>query len=281
MKLGLISDNNVVDKAVYTAKISEYCDYNNIEEFNQLALNFHFCCGVFTDNIRDTGLQDGHMDHFKYIDVIQYDFDCGTITAECVHNTLIGVRHSILASKNNMRDKGDGKGIIERFHLFCWTSEPITDMRFYKFIVKDMAVKYNWSNDRSCCDVTRYFHKHKEVLFINDTNELDIVEYNKLYDKFKRNEQTMQFINKLKALQYNADNDPVNKFKHSKYFEVLKSLATPGPGRYGKANEVIGGMKACGVLSEDAIALFDVHTTYGTSGHYNRSNVCDRIAKWL
>ena len=49
-------------------------------------------------------------------------------------------RYIILASKNHNRDKGDGNGIIERFHVFIPVSIPITDQTFYKSCIKSFSV---------------------------------------------------------------------------------------------------------------------------------------------
>jgi hypothetical protein len=69
-----------------------------------------------------------------------------------------------MGSKNHLKDKGDGKGIIQRFHLYIELDSPIDNVEYYKFLWCKIGDTFKWDLDVSCKTPTKYAFKHPSAL---------------------------------------------------------------------------------------------------------------------
>lgn len=164
MQISIISDELVSnDKGGYLSKVSGYATIKDLEMFAKVCLKYHICCGLFFENNRN-------LDSFREIWFLQFDFDTGISHEEIINR--IGkdsVNIVIMASKNHLKDKNDGKGAIPRFHVFLPLKSPITDSDFYHYCIKYYAKKWNIPIDKQVSDATRYMFKHSKCLYINNS----------------------------------------------------------------------------------------------------------------
>lgn len=203
MKISTILEENVKDnKGGNLGQVSEVIDILGLKQFAKIALEKHICCGLFKDNIRK-------LDNFQNIWFLQYDFDNGT-DIKSVINIFSQYNMVILASKNHMVDKNDGRGIIPRFHLFLPLSTPITDYNFYSFLIKYLANENHIKIDRKAVDATRYFYKHTKLLYGKSTGKnLDWTIYKTNYEcallKEKEQNDVKENYLKIQNEKYNIN----------------------------------------------------------------------------
>lgn len=131
------------------------CD---ISAFATLCLSNVVCAGMCQNNVRNTK-------KFQSISLLQFDFDNGTTVDEVLpyvrrHN------HAIVGSANHMKDKGDGHGVLPRFHVFLELDKPITIPEIYKHMYFAVMNRGKWKPDKSCSDVVRYFYIHSTILSV-------------------------------------------------------------------------------------------------------------------
>lgn len=176
------SDSQVCDdKSGYLGKFSGRLEGNSFNEINNILLNYHTCASIFKDDYRKN-------DNFIEAHAIVFDFDSGINKLEDIKKQCMGLRHLIYASKNHLIDKNDGKGAIERFHIYFFLDKPITTIELYKFIWKRFEKHNNWTLDKSCCTPTKYFYKHKKLLGGDNTKiTLNVDTYVKLLELHNRN----------------------------------------------------------------------------------------------
>lgn len=124
---------------------------------------YHVAVSKFKD-----GRRNGQ--HFECSDFMAFDFDDET-TSQKIHEDCVrkNWRHIIMASKNHLRDKEDGKGIRERFHLFLMYRSDTKEE--YKYAAKRISQIMGWTIDRNCTDATRYFYRHPKALFVWSNGE--------------------------------------------------------------------------------------------------------------
>ena len=266
MKCSLIADYLVNEnKSGNLASVSETWDLAGLEDFTEIATHAHIAPAVFRENKRD-GI------HFISTDFLSFDFDDGIQTAERVHAQLSGriFNHALLASKNHLKDKGDGRGIIQRFHAFIPLSEPIHDRLLYKFAVKKIAKLLGWKTDQACSDSTRYFYRHRETLFLKeDLKPMDTEWIRAL----KRLDEKLEAASRIVPVTQHRVNggSPLRIFQRTKAWRTLTDEMSGDGQRYANSMAIIGVMKRCGLTLDDAIALFDQYATYGNS--FNRQSI--------
>src|ERR1035437_3162288 len=113
MKLSLLEDNCVADdKRGYPVYLTSEVEFESFGEVVEILQKHHIAIGSFKDNYRKGA-------DWVSSDFLAVDFDDG-IKSEVIHQqlTTLAINHLIIASKNHRKDKGDGKGIVERFHVF-------------------------------------------------------------------------------------------------------------------------------------------------------------------
>lgn len=216
MQISIINDENVnTDKAGCLGLVSNIVDLADLKQFVKCGLQHHICCGIFNSNVR-------RLDNFQKIWFLQYDFDNGT-SVEYVINELKEYNIIVMASKNHMKDKGDGKGEIPRFHVFLPLKTPITDCNFYSFVIKHIAEKYKIAIDRKAVDSTRYFYKHSKFLYGKiSANNIDAYIYETNY-KFKLNAERMENIARDKFL---TEQDSKHHISEQDRIKAVKQIIT-------------------------------------------------------
>lgn len=161
MQISIIADQLVKsDKAGYLGNVSGFTTVTDLEMFAKICLKYHICCALFFNNKRN-------LDNFREIWFLQFDFDTGITCEEIISKFGKSTNMVIMASKNHMKDKNDGKGEIPRFHVFLPLQKPITDPDFYHFLVKNLAKKWDFPIDPQATDATRYMYKHSKCLYLN------------------------------------------------------------------------------------------------------------------
>jgi len=156
------------DKSGFLSHVSKsikFTDEKMFKCFPELLTNFHVSFSTFRDNQKNKSA-------FIQTSFLVYDFDNGTLS-QMIHDNILDISHFIVGSKNHLKDKEDGKGIIERFHVIIPLEEELTDTEFFKYVWKDIEKhKLKAESDKSCCDVTKYFYKHSHVLFVHNASFL-------------------------------------------------------------------------------------------------------------
>ena len=250
MQISIIASSLVgPDKVVYGNTVSGVMEVTNLEELSYIALAAHICPATFRDNHKN-------LDSVIQIQLLCFDFDNGT-SSQNVHEQLGYKDHLIIGSKSHLKDKGDGKGIIERFHVFIPTIEPITDVALYKYMCKWIAADKHWLADNTVMEASRYFYKHSKVLYFRETGNRITARWCKnlmiLEDKKK------EFMRTHAKVTFT---DATEKFKHTKYYGMLTTDLTNGEGRYAKRLKIAGAMQACGLSYSEANDLLFQHGGY-------------------
>lgn len=257
MKVSWIYPNRVEEsKGGFLSHVDEVVEPESLTQLAEFMTLTHFAPGVFVENRK-------RQSHLHSIELVAFDFDDGKLTSKAVAHQLNGEQFIIVGSKNHLKDKGDGKGIIERFHVFVPTDVPITSVEFYKYVSKKYASLKKWNVDTSCLEPARYFYQHSQVLFVSqDGTRISV-------DRFQRMQSLENRIREQRE-RYFAEHRPkteetpaTDKFLRTKYAAMLKEELSGGDGRYAKRCKIIGGMKACGVAIDQAITLFNEFGGFG------------------
>ena len=172
-----------------------------------------------------------------------------------------------------MKDKGDGKGIIERFHVFIQTNNPIRSVDMYKFIGRNVARTEQWSIDRNCLEPSRYFYKHSHILNIcEDAIPLNVLRFEEI--KRLEDDGIKHKFSLLKPIINTAPS--IERFKKSKYYRLMESGALKSDGkRYEHSCSILGAMKQVGLTRNEAMELFDQFSSYGQS--FTRNSIERRM----
>lgn len=284
MKISIIKNDLVKDnKAGNLAKVSAIVNFNTLHDFVKLALNFHICCGLFENNERK-------LSNFKSIKFLQYDFDNGTKSEE-VSKILDSknFNYIILASKNHLIDKNDGKGCIERFHLFIPLKKELTDSEFYSFLIKYLSEKWKFSIDRKAVDSTRYYFKHSKLLYIKDTlDDLNSNHYKENYSQYKikerqEAEKVDEYLENLDKQSYIPYQDRIEAAKL--YIENKVGASISGCGGNNLTFVAACVAVSCGLKDIDVIAVLNWYNDnyckpkWKPSGLQNKLKYARKIVK--
>ena len=254
MRYSLLTDDQIrADKSGNLSHVAGTHESTSLQEFSAALLEFHVCAGVFTENKRCKS-------SFEHIDFIQFDFDNGTP----VHSVMdaIGSFDAVIsASKNHLRDKGDGKGVIPRFHLFLPLAAPITDAAFYSFCVEHLATNLHFDCDRAAKDCSRYFYKHREELFFRDAGKrLDAEMCRPAYQtKIERESFRSQCY-----VSIPSDALGLESFMRTRYHrQLLDGLLHQSTGKNEACARILGAMKKCGMSRSESVSLVLQHASFG------------------
>lgn len=254
MRYSLLTDDQIhADKSGDLSHVAGIHESNSLHEFSAALLEFHVCAGVFADNKRCKA-------SFEHIDFLQFDFDNGT-TMDTVVAAIGGFDAVISASKNHLRDKQDGKGVIPRFHLFVPLRSPITDACFYSFCVEHLATQLHFDCDRAAKDCSRYFYKHREELFYRDTGKrLDAEVCRSAYDaKIQRETFKAQCY-----VPVPSDALGLESFMRTRYHrQLLDGVLYQVTGKNEACARILGAMKKCGMSRDESVSLVLQHCTFG------------------
>jgi hypothetical protein len=252
-------------KALYGSRVGSVCEVATLLDLGELALQHDLAPAVFRDGVKKKA-------NLIATDWLIYDFDDGT-PSERIHRILGGsnyrgwhLNHLLAGSKNHLRDKGDGRGEIERFHIFIPLRFPIADANFYSFVWVEFARLFlqNLTPDPACKDASRYLAKHSAVLFIEESGiDLPSEMFGNLY-ALRQNIPKRRFRCQLSG-------NSIEKFQRTYAFDLLKKEMSTDGQRYGTSAKIIGVMLKCGVTADEGLALFDEHANYGES--FTRASV--------
>ena len=271
MNCSVIYDSRVrPDKGGWIGQCDEEVTEATLDEIARVMLACHSAPAIFKDHKRNKS-------SLISIDYLCFDFDEGSLSKvireDCVTKQW---NHLILASKNHLKDKGDGKGIIERFHLFLPVKQPITDAEFYSYAVRTLGKMMGWNIDKAATDCSRYFYRHSSILYkeerFNNLN-LDWIKDMQIKEqetkKINKDIATRIFTEKINAYVSGSNIDkanltPLNIFEHTKiYKEMVSGILQYDGERYNLSNKLIGTMLKCGMHDSEIIDMFDKHSTYG------------------
>lgn len=261
MKVSWIYPNRVDDsKGGFLDSVDEIVEPSSLRELGEFACMCHFAPGVFRDNVK-------RQANLESIELLAFDFDTGKHSSDAVHRQLSSVSHLILASKNHLKDKGDGKGSIERFHVFIPTDKPIHEVDFYKYVSKKFASLSRWNVDNTCLEPARYFYKHSQVLFFEDAEKSIHL------DRFRKMQELEESLKENQRMYFasNEQTPAIEKFMQTRYARMLLEELGDGVGRYHKRCQIAGAMKACGLTADEAISVF--HSNSGFGGKFNEAQL--------
>jgi hypothetical protein len=295
-EVGILKDEWIRnDKGGYLSKLDCVMQLSSLSNLIDCVIRFHITPCVFHRSAsKNTGIVDywRNQSNFRCSNYLYFDFDDGGLSSIHVSRQLESaqINHAIIASKNHLRDKHDGKGIIERFHLFIPLETPIYDITVLKDALRYLPIMFNWNVDTSSVDVARYYFKHRECLYHwehNPKNYEGAFELHTKADKDRYEAKQLQLMKqeearrKYESRPYQSETrwPPISKFKRTKYFRMLTDgdLRIDGE-RNAKSNSIIGAMIACGLNEYQVMRLFDEYSCYGT--HYTRESIVDRFRRW-
>lgn len=198
-RITYFSDGCVNDsKKGYLGDLSGSIDITSLNHLGTECLEKHICISSFNNLKRST-------EHLIENRLMTFDFDSGKTFSKDVHEMLLeqNVVHIILGSKNHLKDKNDGKGIIERFHVFIPLKKSYTvdDRDFWKWSWKKINKDFNWDSDTSCNDLCRYYYKHSSVLYKGGKNLFDLEQWRGTYAVYRALEESAQQEREKKRLE--------------------------------------------------------------------------------
>lgn len=222
MKLSLLNEKCVAyDKGGYPVFIDGEAEFDKLSEVIETLQTWHIAISSFSDNYRKGT-------NWVSTDMLAVDFDDG-VKAVDIHAQLmsLGLNHLIIASKNHLKDKNDGKGIVERYHVFIPFNRSVTtDKLLYAHIAQCFTADNKWKVDLAVTkDKCRYYFKHREMLYCyEDGSALDITPYE---ESRKRLVAIQNAPRKGLKLQYKRAG--TGNLKHTRYWMKLTSgLRTEG-----------------------------------------------------
>ena len=261
-----INDDLIFNKRIGN-KVSGKIEVNSMQELADLVIKSHFAPGVFKNNIKKG-------DHLESIQLMCYDFDDGTSWKEISKN-IVNYKNVIVGSMNHMKDKGDGNGVRERFHVFMALDEPIWEADLYKYAWGYNKKRFGFDNvDSQASDAARYFAKHSCILSINEVvGHISMIGCNIAFENDKRQAIERELTQK-KQIYKNDKNASLNGFKNKGKYDLLIGGGLQRDGeRQINAKIILGSMKGCGFSMEDAINMCAEHSTWGSS--YTRKRLYD------
>ena len=275
-KISILDDSRVrPDKSGNLEKVDEVVNIPNLRMLGKVMIDWHVALGVFRDNIKTN-------EALLSIDYLAYDFDTGAMSSEEVYRLFRNMQNNclIVGSKNHLKDKQDGKGIIERYHLIIPLSESITDNNNYKQIYKKYAELYKLPYDKACSNSSRYLYRHSCILYVYDSGtNLDTKRIQVLIDYDLRVQSVREHNRARYSVANNNSNNSLEAFKRTKAYKLLERGECFNDGnRYGTSSEIIGVMIKCQLTVDEALEIFDKYSSYGRS--FTRESIIRRYRDW-
>jgi len=215
-----------------------------------VAITHHIAPATFRDNLKT-------LSHFEQTELLCFDFDSGKHKSEDIHKTLGELNHVILASKNHLKDKNDGKGIIERYHVFVPVDEAITDYTLYRYTIKKIGELAKWDIDNTCKDASHYYFKHSIQLYIK--TEGKNMEIQRFIEHKAKDDAREMHLKKLKSLEAQS-----SKYKLSDAISYVDKYLKPSVSGNGGHSAAFGA--ACLLLNK-----FPSDIAFEAFEHYNRT----------
>jgi hypothetical protein len=163
MKISLIKDDTVKnDKSGFLSFVDDTVEVSNLEDLGEILLNFHITPATFRTNKRD-------KEHFEQIPLLHLDYDNGT-DPSTIAQKIRPYQYVIAGSKNHLRDKGDGRGVVPRFHVFIPFDRPLTVLDDYRYGWPDFVRNYDLGETDWCGrDGCRYYFRHSTIIEVKTT----------------------------------------------------------------------------------------------------------------
>lgn len=184
MYIGTIPINCLNDKKMIENKVTNV-EISKIREFLSLLLRETVTICSFK-NGKKMGADIASMP------LLVFDFDDGT-TLEDVVSKVQQYRYVIAGSKNHMKDKGDGKGIIPRFHLFLFLSE-VKELTpdFYRFLwEKCTKFVFKFNADKQAKDALRHLSPHSCILSVGNGKPFNVTPWETRFQEHKLRERAI------------------------------------------------------------------------------------------
>jgi hypothetical protein len=253
MNISLIHDCRINDdKSGIISHVDDIVPIADVEELAFVLTKHHITPATFKDKKRCKL-------NFDQIQFIHLDFDNGT-TPESIANKLIDYQFVMAGSKNHLKDKGDGNGIIPRFHVFIPIDKPIFSPEEYASGWLDFVRIYGVdSGDIIGKDACRYYFRHSCIIQTKSKGALANSDW--LKTSFRRQQYAKQRLAEMPKKK--KFSEPIDAFKRTKYFQMLKDDLSAGDGRYYKRLQIVGGMSACGMTAHEATSLFEEFGAFG------------------
>lgn len=234
MQISIIDDWRVnEDKSGHLNKVDSVFEGDFVDLIEKRLTN-HTTHGIFVNNNRLN-------DNFVSSDILVIDFDKGLISYSEVAERVGLYNFAITASSNHLKDKGDGKGAIERFHIIIELAQSVFGVDNYKDLVKYAInqFKFNGVADDSSANATRYWKKQKDLLIANENGKALNIEKIVHFLTLTRENGL------IKSKKYDClTNFSCNLFVKT-HKELIESLSKPG-GRNNAVCKLIGIIKKLG-----------------------------------
>ncbi len=264
MKISFINDVNIIDKKCVNNYVDGVEVADTLTELAEYLVKYSITPATFKQcewNVDFTSNADvqcksiGQTRQWKYkanveqCELLAFDFDNGT-SPESIHEQFKSFNHVIAASLNHMVDKGDGKGIIPRFHLFIKLDAPIVSSEFYTFLSKEVASEYKIDIDGATLEMSRYYFKHKCCLFISDrASDFDVKKYSFIY----RRKQSADRLHALLRMERKTDTPSLQQLRNSRWFQNdIAPLLMPGSYHMAQLKQ-ISFLKKLGYSRDDCV----------------------------
>jgi hypothetical protein len=255
MKYSAIDNKKILDnKSGWLSHVDYELEANSLKDFAESLLEYHIAPAIFIDGKKC-------QSNVASIEVACLDFDKGA-SSQQIHEQLIAkkLNHVMAGSKNHLKDKGNGQGIIERFHVFIPLESPITDICLYKEIVKALPIQNQWLDgtcfevDRNCSDASRYFYKHSQILFVTDNlNNLALAQFKIRLELTKKLQA--HNLEACKKKFANKDVPSLEQLKNSRWFKQdIMPLLKPGSYHLAQLKE-ISFLKSLGYDKESCVGF--------------------------
>jgi hypothetical protein len=268
--LSLIYDHNVVGK-IPPAEVDGIIEEVTMCDMAEILIKYHIAPGVFKNYYKTKA-------NLLTIDWLCYDFDSGVGSFD-IKQILSGENVSgnrfnfiIAGSMNHLKDKGDGNGIRERFHVFIPLNHPITDADVYRHTWLTFRKMYfnKISIDEGVKDASRFFAKHSSILFLEEkAQDLDIEPFKCSYEikELRPSLERQKSIDKKakrirKKYGERVKDITTDKIELTAWFkDVVDGFSDVGD-RYHTMQRLVGFMKSNGVGRHDAVSLITKHAPH-------------------
>lgn len=135
-----------------------------------------------------------------------FDYD-GNATIEEAKVLFDGYSHFAMASLNHQKDKGDGKGVIDRFHVFVLLDEEINDAELYSFIWSSLNYSFKSIADFRAKDISRLWAKHKSLLWVSKGEKISVSYFKNSYEVLKKKRELQERLALEREAKFRRFND--------------------------------------------------------------------------
>jgi hypothetical protein len=245
-------------------KVSGELTAHSLRGFSQQLLDFHVAPALFKEKLKLSN-------NVWKMNWLCFDFDAGTKTSQSIFNACKSRNWNcvIAASKNHLVDKLDGKGVIERFHVFLPLGISIDNSSNYKIISRHIAQMMDWPLDRVSQEISRYYYKHKSILFVNESDKpigekflnliLKTEEVRMKNIQLNIEKQKLQRIRKNPVIKdIDAESRmTLDRLQSTRFFQTTVEGFNHQGQRYATMKKIVGFMKSVGFSSDETVSIIN------------------------